>query len=257
MTTGIVNIGPAELWYEDFGDSANPAILLIMGAGGRGTEWPDDLCNSLAKEGYYVIRYDHRDVGLSTHFNFKETPYTLNELMQDALLLLDTLKISQAHIMGVSMGGFIAQMIAINYPERMLSQTLLMTSPEHQLVSKPFMRLEAPKSDLPIPDSSTLEKMYGSPEVETNHMRACIATLGNTRQFLKKITIPTLVIHGTDDVIVPYQHGKALADEISNAELVIIEKMGHGAPPPEQLQIMQSAMLKFLHPQKKVFQYKK
>ncbi len=148
MPTAIVDIGAIKLWYEDFGDSSSPAILLIMGAGGRGTEWPDNFCHALAEAGYYVIRYDHRDIGLSTHFDFEKNPYTLKELTQDALSLLDALKINQAHVVGVSMGGFITQMIAINYPERLLSQTLMMTSPEHQIIAKAFMKLEIPKSDL-------------------------------------------------------------------------------------------------------------
>ncbi|NCF71590.1 MAG: alpha/beta fold hydrolase [Chlamydiales bacterium] len=117
-----------ELWSEAFGDSHNPPMLLIMGAMNQGILWPDSLCEKLALEGYFVIRYDHRDVGQSSSFNFVREPYDLKALKEDAVLILDHYNIQAAHIVGVSMGGIIGELMAIEDSNRVESLTLIMST---------------------------------------------------------------------------------------------------------------------------------
>ena len=121
----LVKINNIDIWYETKGDSSNPAVLMIMGACATGLFWPDSYRDALVAKGFYVIRYDHRDTGLSSSIDFKLDPYSLNGLADDAFALLDTLQIQKAHVVGTSMGGYIALLMAIKYPQRVLSLSLL------------------------------------------------------------------------------------------------------------------------------------
>ncbi len=139
-----------EIWTESFGDKKNPALLLIMGSGGQGILWPQQFCEELANKGYYVIRYDNRDTGLSASVDFKQSPYTLLDLAKDATAILDNYDIQKANIVGASMGGEVAMIMAAHYPDRLSSLTLFMTTsdmrpafdtfqgkPTESLLSKP------------------------------------------------------------------------------------------------------------------------
>jgi pimeloyl-ACP methyl ester carboxylesterase len=146
-----------ELWSESFGNPENPPMLLIMGAMNQGILWPDELCKSLALEGYFVIRYDHRDVGQSSSFNFVKQPYDLNALKTDALLVLDSYKIKSAHVVGVSMGGVIGELLALEQPHRVSSLTLIMSSPDLSSFFKTIMGKNQEKNPfLPPPSDKFL-----------------------------------------------------------------------------------------------------
>ncbi len=130
----FVKHGQVELWTETFGKPNDPAILLIMGAGSSAFFIPDVFCKELSESGYFVIRYDHRDVGKSSLIDYAKHPYTLDDLALDALAILDSYKIPKAHVVGLSMGGFIGQILAIKYPERLNSLVSMMSSPDHSVI---------------------------------------------------------------------------------------------------------------------------
>jgi pimeloyl-ACP methyl ester carboxylesterase len=244
-----------ELEYETFGKSTDPAVLLIMGLGAQLTLWPEALCEKLAGKGFFVIRYDNRDVGLSTKFDAAGAPdmaqifggtakphYTLDDMAADAAGLLDALKIEKAHIVGASMGGMIAQLVAANHPERTLSLTSIMST-----TGNPALPPSTPEAmqalTARLPADASIEAMidnsvktltvigspahdYGAPEE-----RAAIIANGDRREKLKGVTAPTTVIHGEVDPLVPLAGGKDTAASIEGAELVVIPGMGHDLPP--------------------------
>lgn len=125
---GIANTNQVNIWYETFGNHDHPTFLLIMGGCSQGILWPTEFCEMLAQLGFFVIRYDHRDVGLSTQFNFETQPYTLLEMANDAVALLDHLKVKLVHLLGLSLGGPIAELISTRYPDQVLTLTLMATS---------------------------------------------------------------------------------------------------------------------------------
>lgn len=129
MTERIVQDGPLELWTENLGTSSDPTVLLIMGAESQGTAWPLPLIDELRRAGRRVLRYDHRDVGQSTVFDFEEHPYDLDDMAADAITVLDAYEVDRAHVVGASMGGMITQLLMARAPHRLLSATLVMTSP--------------------------------------------------------------------------------------------------------------------------------
>ena len=128
MQSRIIKSDNIELYTESFGNKTNPAILLIAGAMAPAREWPDEFCTQLADAHYYVIRYDHRDMGLSSTIDYAKNPYTLTDLANDAIAILDAYGIQRAHIVGHSMGGGIAQLLALDYPDRVLSISLISSS---------------------------------------------------------------------------------------------------------------------------------
>lgn len=148
------------LWTEAFGDKSLPAIVLIMGNGGQGIFWPQVFCQALAKKGFYVIRYDHRDTGLSCSFDFNQSPYTLLDMAKDVLFILDSYKINKAHVVGASMGGAIATILGAHFPDRIKTLTLGMTSPDLQVSVAAFMGKEY-KSNLSKPKQSVLDAAQG------------------------------------------------------------------------------------------------
>ena len=129
MGEGKVKANNIEIWYEEFGESTNPTVLLIMGAGCQGIMWNMELINGIVNAGYHVIRFDNRDTGFSTWINdYNTAPYTLEDMAADTIGLMDALNIENAHIIGWSMGGMIAQIVAIHYPNRVLSLTSWMST---------------------------------------------------------------------------------------------------------------------------------
>ena len=125
----MVRANGIEIWAEDFGEPRNPAVLLVMGAGGQGILWPDEFCAALVAAGHYVIRYDNRDTGQSTCVEFAKAPYTLSDMARDAVGVLDAFGVERAHVMGASMGGMICQTLAIEHAGRLRSMTSIMSSP--------------------------------------------------------------------------------------------------------------------------------
>ena len=263
--------------YETFGDPSGRPLLLIIGLGAQMIHWDDDLCQDLAARGHYVIRFDNRDVGLSTKFreagvpNLPEvfgkilrgekvkSPYTLDDMADDAVGLLDALKIPRAHICGMSMGGMIAQTISIRHAERVLSLISIYSTTGNPKVpqAKPEIigMLTAPP---PGERSAFIEHMLGVfkalagpgfppdehwtreilgksydrsfyPEGVARQLVA-ILSHGNRAPALASVKVPTLVIHGKSDPLVSVEGGKDTARAIPGAELILIEGMGHDLP---------------------------
>ena len=273
MAESFCRVGDVELCFETFGDPADPAVLLIMGLGTQMIAWHEDFCAQLAGRGFHVIRYDNRDIGRSTIFHGSPAPtvgqlirrdtrsagYTLAEMAADGVGLLDHLGVDRAHIVGVSMGGMIAQTIAARRPERVLSLTSIMSSTGSRWRGQPALRtyrkflrpmstdratyiaqttelfdiigspgFERDPEDLP----SLLGAMYdrGHDPVSVSRQLGAIVASGNRTAELRRITAPTLVIHGTADKLVSPSGGRATARAIPGARLLKIEGMGHDLP---------------------------
>ncbi|MED5205320.1 MAG: alpha/beta fold hydrolase [Pseudomonadota bacterium] len=267
-----------EIHYEEQGDPAAPAMLLIMGFGAQLTLWPDELVEALAAQGFRVIRYDNRDVGLSQKFDgvkapglvkmtllskigfTPKVPYTLADMADDGVGLLDALGIERAHIVGASMGGMIAQHVAARHPDRCLSLTTVFSTTGNPKL--PPARPEAMKALITRPDSTEegvlvehgmmLARTIGSPGYPTpedrlrertlasvrrsfypegpmRHLSAIVAD-GDRRAMLRDIAVPTLVLHGEDDPLVPCEGGRDTAASIPGARLKTIPGWGHDLP---------------------------
>jgi pimeloyl-ACP methyl ester carboxylesterase len=266
--------------YDSFGAAGAPPVLLIMGLGAQMTRWSPEFCQTIADRGFQVIRFDNRDVGLSTHFveagipdmaavaaavrdgKSAPVPYTLCDMADDAAALLDTLGIAKAHIVGASMGGMIAQLVAADHPEKVLSMTSIMSSsgnpenprptpeawavltnrPPHPSDREAYLQhvvasarvtgspaYPADEAVLRANSLADLERCY-EPTGFARQMAAATAS-GDRRPKLKTITAPTVVIHGEADPLVPVEAGRDTAANIKGAELVVIPGMGHDLPP--------------------------
>jgi pimeloyl-ACP methyl ester carboxylesterase len=265
-----VEINGAELCVDTVGEPGHPAVLLIMGAAGSMDRWEEPFCERLAAAGRYVIRYDQRDTGASTSYPPGKPGYTGDDLIADPLGVLDHLGVERAHFVGISMGGAIVQRIAVEHPERVLSITLMSTSPvgpggpENQDLPPMSDELRAHFSggEQPAePDWSDREAAIsfllegerpyaGSRGIDEHAMRALLGRVYDrstslpsannhfmlegtsmARARLAEITAPALVIHGADDPLFPPAHGEALAREIPGAKLLVIDGLGHELPP--------------------------
>ena len=270
-----------DLCLDTFGDRADPCVLLIAGAACSMDWWEDELCLAIARLGRFVVRYDLRDTGRSVTYEPGAPEYTGADLVQDAIGLLDTLGVGSAHVVGLSMGGGIAQSLAILHPERVASLTLVSTSPGGDDLPPASDELRelwaAPRPD---PDWSNREEVVsylvedwrpyaGSlfDEARTREIagrvfdrsRNVASTVKNHwliesgednpgRARLGEITAPTLVVHGTEDPFMPYQHGEALAREIPGARLLPLVGMGHSFPPRETWDTFVPAVLEHTAP---------
>jgi len=271
------NANGIQIEYETFGDPSSPALLLIIGLGSQLIHWQDEFCQQIADNGYHVIRYDNRDAGLSTKydelampeimekigalFSGQEvtTPYTIEDMANDAAGLLDALNIDKAHICGMSMGGYIAQTFAINNPSRTLSLTSIYSHCGNRKEFLPTQEvMEAMMTPTPEERETFIEYMlkffkliYGTglPFDEEFHRTLAAQSYdrsfcpeGTARQYLAimvqkdrtaklgKLKIPSLIIHGDADPLVPMAGGKATADAIPDAVLKTINGMGHVIP---------------------------
>jgi pimeloyl-ACP methyl ester carboxylesterase len=265
-----------NLEYESYGSKSREAVLLIQGMSAQLIHWPLQLCHELVARGYRVIRFDNRDAGLSTKFHeagvpnlmarfglhAPAPPYTLRDMALDAIGLLDALDTPRAHIVGASMGGMIAQLIAADHPARTLSLTSIMsTSGAADLPSSRPAALAALMAPYPPADDrealvarlltvrraiaspaypmsndemrrlavQSLDRSY-CPDGAARQMAAALAA-GDRRSSLARITAPTVVLHGEDDPLVPVECGIDTAKHIPGAELRIVPGMGHDFPP--------------------------
>ena len=265
--------------YETHGDPSHPPILLIMGLGAQLTLWPDEFVAALTSRGFYVIRHDNRDIGLTEKFGHAGTPnirrvalmrllglspklpYRLADMATDAAELLRALKIDQAHVVGASMGGMIAQLMAVNHPGRVRSLTSVMSTTGNRRLPPPrpaamqALMDRAPANaslEQVIPYGIRISRAIGSPGYPapeerltariTRDYRRSFYPEGTARQFaaivddgdrrarLRRITAPTLVIHGIDDPLVPVEGGRDTAAQIPGARLHEIPGMGHDLP---------------------------
>jgi pimeloyl-ACP methyl ester carboxylesterase len=250
-----------ELWYETFGVRTDPPILLIMGQGAQATGWPEPFCRDLAAAGRFVIRYDNRDAGYSTWFGDDE-PYSLDDMAADALGLLDALGIERAHLVGASLGGAIAQILAVGNPARVLSLTSIMSSPgrdEAADAARDTAILDRFERERQTTDAEAVAESVESwrlcagtsrpfdtawwtafvteqhrrrPHPAANaHHREAARRSGSRLNQLPRITAPTLVIHGDEDPLVSLAEGEAAARAIPGASLLVIPGMGHELPP--------------------------
>ena len=266
-----------QIEYDTFGDPASPPIVLIMGLGAQMIHWPEEFCNMLAGQGLHVIRFDNRDVGLSSkcdeagvsdlteiftdpqHGAEMNIPYTLDDMADDAVGLLDALVIEKAHVLGVSMGGMIAQTVAIRHPSRVWS--LISMSSGTGDPSLPWGKPEAMAmlvAPMPAEREAYIEhninlfrtvagSKYQSDEQEIRQLMeraydrcyyppgmarhsVAVMTAGSRTQALRSVTAPTLVIHGAEDPLLPVEQGRATAEAVPGAELLIIDGMGHDLP---------------------------
>ena len=265
-----------KIEYETFGDKSSPPILLIMGLGDQMIGWHEDFCKRLVEEGLFVIRFDNRDAGLSAKFDALgipdideavkasmqgrevHAPYSLEDMADDAIGLLDALDIENAHICGASMGAMITQVIGYKHPSRALTLILIMGStgnpdlPPAKPEAMDLLFMPAPQErEAYIEYSVVLSKvLWGSLHFDEEEIRrrkareydrafyppgmvrqyAAIITTGNRKPRLSGITAPTLVIHGSEDPLIPVEAGKDTAKAIPGAELMIVEGMGHSLP---------------------------
>jgi pimeloyl-ACP methyl ester carboxylesterase len=266
-----------QVEYETFGNSSDRPLLLIIGLGGQLIFWDDVLCRDLAGRGHYVIRFDNRDAGLSTKFDEAgipdlvetfgkimqgqkiSTPYTLDDMADDTAGLLDALGIKRAHICGMSMGGMIAQTMAIRHPSRFLSLISIYSSTGNPELPQPKpeviqLLIAAPPNEregfvehmvglfktiagsgFPVDEEWTrkiIAEGYDRCFCPQGMARQLVAILthGNRKPALASVKVPTLVIHGTADPLVPVEGGKDTAKAIPGAQLMLIEGMGHDLP---------------------------
>ncbi|WP_051549552.1 alpha/beta fold hydrolase [Nocardioides sp. URHA0032] len=264
-----------ELCYQTFGDPDGDPLLLVMGLGGPMTWWDPELCAALARAGFYVVRYDNRDVGRSTVLDARvsrstlvrafagarvRTPYSMADLAGDAFGLLDHLGLESAHVVGVSMGGMIAQTMAIIRPDRVRSLTSIMSTTgkrtvgwQHPSLIPGLIGGRKPGREAYVRASAEFWKLIGSPgypqtraQVEkragdtfdrgvsasgvTRQMLA-VLTQPNRGERLRSVRVPTLVVHGLADRMVHVSGGRATAAAVPGAELLLIAGMGHDLPP--------------------------
>jgi len=272
MAEERATVNGIEIVYETIGDPSNPPLLLVMGLGTQLIHWDLELCELFAERGFYVIRFDNRDAGRSTYIDAPvpnirramaglkiDAPYLLDDMADDAFGLLDHLGIEAAHVAGASMGGMIAQTMAIRRPERMLSLTSIMSTTGERRAGRPKMRVwgvllrRAPRDkDAAVEYFVRVFRMIGSkgfPADEdrirahaaeaydrghspagTGRQLAAIMASGDRTARLRGLQVPTLVFHGRDDPLIPFRGGRATAEAIPGARLIGIPGMGHDLP---------------------------
>ena len=266
-----------ELEYDHFGNPTDPALLLIMGFTAQMVAWEEEFCQQLANRGHFVIRFDNRDCGLSTKLHgvpsnsdavimaaMMETEmppvaYTLSDMAADAMKVLDHLNIERAHIMGASMGGMIAQTVAIEHPHRVKTLISIMSQPGELTVGQPTQEaMELIVTPAPTDRDEYIafapkwqlwqSKKYRSDEVSRRNairdfdrsnypeggprQMAAIYASGSRAEGLQKLQVPTLVIHGTEDQLITPSGGERTAELIPNSTLLMVEDMGHDMPQP-------------------------
>jgi pimeloyl-ACP methyl ester carboxylesterase len=264
-----------ELCYRTYGDPADEPMLLVMGLASPLTWWDPELCSMLARRGYFVITFDNRDVGRSTKVAGRVTramlvrafasprsraPYSMTDLARDAFGLLDHLGIESAHVVGVSMGGMIAQTMAIDAPARVRSLTSIMSTTgrrtvgwQHPRLFPALLRPVRPGREAYVDSSVAMDRLIGSPgypraedstrQIARETFDRGVSAGGTLRQMMAVLTqsnrsarlhavrVPTMVIHGLADRMVHVSGGRATAAAVPGAELLLIDGMGHDLPP--------------------------
>jgi pimeloyl-ACP methyl ester carboxylesterase len=274
----FARLGPIELAYESFHDQGPETVLLIMGLGAPMTYWEPAFCEQLAAPGYRVVRFDNRDVGQSTVLRdlgipdvltmmaramageTVEAPYTLSDMARDTVGLLDTLGVERAHLVGASLGGMVAQVVAIEHPERVASLTAIMsTTGDASLPTGDPTVLQVLFTPAPKEREALIEhrirawRAIAGPRMPFDEERArrlataaidrgvslggfvrqlaAVVASGSRRERLRGVKARTLVLHGTDDPLIPVECGRDIARYVPDARLVEIDRMGHDMPP--------------------------
>jgi len=270
--TGLAGNNGINIWYESKlpSDSIKGIVLLVMGLGASAMIWDNEFCQLFVDEGYQVIRYDNRDVGMSTWVSdwSEDKPYTLADMAKDGIAVLDALQIDKAHVVGASMGGMIAQQMAINHQDRLASLSSIMSSgfmmdtdiafPDHMnqkliklslkylLFSSDANRLKFHIANQQLLKGNgdytnnikrsaqttlfELKKRKGYNQASIDHQVKAIEASGSRLNELSQIKIPTLIIHGKSDPLVRFEHAQKYAPLIPNADTLYIDGMGHDLP---------------------------
>jgi len=263
-----------EFEYDTFGEPGAPPLLLIMGLGAQMISWDEDFCELLAGRGFHVVRFDNRDVGLSTKLDHlgtsdlsavargsQQPPYRLEDLADDAAGILTALDVDAAHVVGASMGGFVAQLLAIQHPSRVLSLTSIMSAPGGMTDNAPATPeatealLKAPPADRDgmiehgvwVSSRISGPEHFDPEEARRKRIRAIdrsVSVAGTARQLaaiaaarsrveqLRTLDVPALVVHGEVDPLVPVENARRTADAIPGARLLVLPTMGHDLPRP-------------------------
>ncbi|MFB5763694.1 alpha/beta fold hydrolase [Paenibacillus medicaginis] len=258
MNEQLIKVNGVDICCESFGNQADPAVLLIMGAQSSMVWWEKEFCQRIAEAGRFVIRYDNRDVGRSTTYTLGHPGYTFEDMADDAIGVLDALEVDQAHVVGMSMGGLLTQIIALRHPDRILTATLISSSnfapdlpPMEEKVMSFFANVgtinwanEPEVVDFIVArgkicagirhayDENRIRRLAteeversSNPESMNNHGMVVggEAYLARTDE----IAVPTLVIHGTEDPVIPYVHATSLVKTIPGARLLTLPGTGH------------------------------
>ncbi|SEO91487.1 Pimeloyl-ACP methyl ester carboxylesterase [Trujillonella endophytica] len=266
------SVGAVELAYETFGSPGDTPLLLVMGLATQMIGWPDEFCRELAGRGLHVVRFDNRDIGLSTHLDAAgapdvtalltgagTAPYSLADMAGDAAGLLDALGWDSAHVVGASMGGMIAQSLAVRHPRRVRSLTSIMSTTGDRTVGSPaaaalgvLLAPPARSREEALERAVDTYRVIGSPgfEFDETGLReraglsfdraydpagvarqlAAVLTTDDRTAHLGEIAVPTLVVHGESDALVDVSGGRATAAAVPGAELWVVEGMGHDLP---------------------------
>ena len=261
MRARHVEANGVSLHCEAVGDPSDPAVLMIMGAMSSGVWWPEELCRQLADRGRYVIRYDHRDTGGSTSWAPGEASYSVEDLADDAVGVLDGHGIDRAHIVGMSLGGYLAQLVALKYPGRALTLTLIaserlaLADPDLPSMDPSITEYHARAAELDWSDrDAVVSHQVGAwrinsgsahafdeqgiramaeadfdrtPNLLTTFNHAALGDAGGWVDRLDEIDVPALVVHGSEDPVLPYAHALALEAALPKANLLTIEGTGH------------------------------
>ncbi len=272
MPVQTVPANGIEIAYETFGDPSGRPLLLVMGLATQMLAWHEEFCGALVDLGFHVVRYDNRDIGLSTHLHDAPLPdvmaalggdtssasYTLDDMADDAVALLDSLGIDRAHVVGASMGGMIAQALAVRHPSRVASLTSIMSTPSPAIgapTQEAAAMLFAPPAtsrEEAVQRTRAAYEIIGSPgypldvewlaTISAEAYDRAYDPLGVARQLLaihasgdrtdalRDLAVPTLVVHGDADPLVQVAGGHATAEAVPDAELLVIEGMGHNLP---------------------------
>ncbi|MFG0214864.1 alpha/beta fold hydrolase [Brevibacillus porteri] len=261
MAEQILKVNGVEICAESFGKPTDPAILLIMGAQMSMLWWEEEFCQRIADAGRFVIRFDNRDVGRSTTYEVGQPSYTFEDMADDAVHVLDAFGVQQAHIIGMSMGGMLTQFIALRHPERVRTITLHATSnfaPDLPPIDEKLMEFFSNMGEINWEDEQeVLAAAVASSKVligskypfdearvrelaqidiaRSNHYASknnhAFVTAGETYLMRTgEIAVPALVIHGTEDLLIPFAHALHLADTIPGAVLLTLEGTGHELP---------------------------
>ena len=273
--SGVVPANGVQLAYETFGEPGGRPLVMVMGLGASMLMWHPDLCAMLAGRGFFVIRFDNRDVGRSTHRHDAPAPdlmgamirgdvstasYSLDDMAEDAFGLLGALGLPAAHVVGASMGGMIAQVMAARHPERVLSLTSIMSTPAPRLTNPTpaatavLMQAPATTREGAIRQGLEAARVTGSPgypadeqwRIElmgqlwdegldpagTARQLMAIYASGDRTEAVRGIAVPTLVVHGDSDPLINVSAGRRTAELIAGSELLIIPGMGHDLPRP-------------------------